>query len=173
MSRLKESDMKKNRASILAAALIAVLAVFPACSLKTVKTETLGNPEAMKRVLIAYDHSAFKAKAASEAAALLASEGFSVTLTDVGRLLEQDSEKFGAVVLMAPLVAWRMDENVRAFIAKTPERDKIVLVTTAGGPDWKADIEGVDAVTEASVMENADTLAHTIAGKAKALIDEK
>lgn len=162
--------MKKSRAGFLAAALIAVLALFPACSLKAVKTETFGSPEAAAMVLIAYDHSAFKAKAASQAASILASEGFSVTVIDVSRLLEQDPGKYGAMVLMAPLVAWRLDENVRAFIAGAGDRDRIVLVTTAGGPDWKAGIEGVDAVTEASVMENADALAHTIAGKAKALI---
>lgn len=157
---------------IMAAAVAAALVLLTSCAMKTVSTESFGDKNAPKKVLIAYDYSSFKAQAANEAKEMLTAEGCFVTVTDVALLSAQSADSYGAVVLMAPLVAWRLDGNVRNFIEKTGDKSRIILVTTAGGTDYKADIKGVDAVTEASVLDNADTLAHTVSGKVKALFNE-
>jgi hypothetical protein len=148
----------------------AVMFLLESCAARMVKTETLGDPRSPGRVLIAYDYSEFKADVAQRAGAVLAGAGLSVTMTDAGRLAEESPDSYGAVVLLAPVHMWQLDGNVRDFMARASDRKRIILVTTAGGSGYKADIKEVDAITEASVLRDADALARTLVGKVKALL---
>ncbi len=160
-----------RRAVTKVPALVLLAALFASCALKTVKTETFGDPASRRAVLLAYDYSDFKADVAGRVMKDLTGDGYRVRVTDVSHLSGESAEPYGAVVLMAPLVVWQLDKNVRDFIEKSPDKARIILVTTAGGPDWKADIKGVDAVTEASVLSDAEALAHTVTGKVRALFE--
>ena len=54
---------------------------------------------------------------------------------------------------------------------KLPDKDKVILLTTAGGEDWKPKSVEVDAITSASKAPKAAPLAEEIVGKVRKILD--
>jgi len=57
------------------------------------------------------------------------------------------------------------------FVKAFPDKDKVVLLTTAGGEDWKPKSVEVDAITSASKEQKADPVAEEIVGRVRKILN--
>ena len=62
-------------------------------------------------------------------------------------------------------MAWRVEPDIQAFVKKVEDKQKVVVLTTTGDPDLTIEVKGVDSVTSASRMENAEAVSQRISGK--------
>ncbi|MGD9210256.1 MAG: hypothetical protein PVI90_05740 [Desulfobacteraceae bacterium] len=68
-----------------------------------------------------------------------------------------DSEKYDVIIVMDSCMAMSgFNLRVKKFLDNVSTNENLVLVMTAGDPDWQFNYNGVDAITSASVMENEE-----------------
>ncbi len=132
-----------------------------------------GNPNGMRRVLIAGEDTAFKRKLAAKVIEELGTPEWYFRIIGLNQLAEQETGQYGAIVLAAGYRAGRIDERVSTFLRKDPENPKVIVFYTRGAegpmPDWaKAEIR-VDSVSSAS----RDDRVELRAGQLAALIEER
>lgn len=140
------------------------------CALKTVRPEVFGDADSAARVLVATDASDFKGAVVKDVIERLTQKGAYVCLIPINDLSRKNPEDYSAVILVNTVIAWQAKPDAAAFIKRAKDRDRIILVSTAGDPDFTADYEGVDAVTAASEISGAGGLADEIVKKAERLL---
>ena len=129
-----------------------------------------GDKSSNKRTLITAEQSEFKQAVVQRIAETLEKEGGFVKVADVKSLLDESMGDYQAIVIVSTCKASRLNRRVRKFLesADEQEKQKIILLTTAGGEDWQANVPGVDAITSASKMGKADAVAETVIEKVRA-----
>ena len=158
-----------NRGWFLLIALAAVPALF-GCAPKMVKTIEHGDPGADTRVLIASEASDFKQAVIEQVVARFQNEGLFFKITDLQNLADERTNAYAAVIIINSCVAWQLNPKVNAFIKTADSLEKVILLTTAGDQDWQPGVEGVDAITAASMPADVETIADKINAKLGALI---
>ncbi|MEW5735398.1 MAG: hypothetical protein AB1921_11115 [Thermodesulfobacteriota bacterium] len=151
-------------------ALLVLVHLGAGCSLKPVRPAVFGNEQSAAKVLIAADASDFKGAVVKQLVEKLVADGAFVRLAPLSDLSKLNAADYKAVVLVNTVIAWQAKPDVQAFIKRTQDRDRLILVSTAGDPEIRTDFDGVDAVTAASEMENAGGLADEIAQKVEKLL---
>jgi hypothetical protein len=130
--------------------------------------EVAGSP-AGPRVLIATQGSDFKdALTAGLVRRLERRSAFLkvIDVTELGRILEAD---WNAIVVMH---TWEMGKppiEVKTFVERITQRDKLVVLSTSGAGDFK--LEGVDAISAASRMDDVATRVGELASRVDAILD--
>jgi len=137
---------------IVIAGLIAVIVLF-GCRTNMAPYEAgdAGNP---RKVLIAGEHSEFKENVVSRVIETLGTEDWYFRIIGLDQLQEQETEQYGAILLVAAFRAGRLDERVTTYLSKDPMNPKTILFFTRGTEDpmpekHKPDIQ-IDAVSSAS-----------------------
>jgi hypothetical protein len=110
-----------------------------------------GNP---RKVLIAGEHSEFKENVVIRIIETLGTEEWYFRVIGLDQLQEQETEPYGAILLVAAFRAGRLDERVTTYLSKDPQNPKTILFFTRGTEDPlpeknKPDIQ-IDAVSSAS-----------------------
>ncbi|HUT65706.1 MAG TPA: hypothetical protein VMZ05_06105 [Spirochaetota bacterium] len=126
-----------------------------------------GNLTATQRVLIAGTTSEFKQNVVTRVMEKLGTVDYYFKIIGLDQLDKEETEQYGAILLVATFAAGQIDGRVTQFLQKDTTSQKVIVFYTygsedAGIPDWaKPDIK-VDAVTSASlpnrVEERADEL---------------
>ncbi len=83
----------------------------------------------------------------------------SIYLTSINKLDAFDSNNYDVIVIMDSCMAWsRFNRSIKRYLNGIVAKDKVVLVMTAGDPDWQFSFKGIDAITSASAVENEDKI---------------
>ncbi len=160
----------KHRAFALIVLAMAVLA-FGGCAAKAVKTNEWGDLKSDQRVLIATQRSEFKEAVVSRIAEDLEKDLCYVRVIDLKELEIDTATDFDAVVVVNTCKAWRLTGGASKFVKEFPDKEKVVLLTTAGGEDWTPKAVKVDAITSASEEKKADPVAEDIVGRVRKILD--
>jgi hypothetical protein len=144
---------------------------FIGCALKTVDTTETGNPGTLKsKVLIATQKSNFKTKMVSEIRNNLEDDVFYIKVVDLKWLSNESYDDFNAIVILNRCMAGRPDPRVESFVDSTPQKNKIVLLTTGQMDSWEPDSSEIDAMSSASTMSETTSLAQSISEKVMVII---
>lgn len=130
--------------------------------------EVAGSP-AGPRVLIATQGSDFKDALTAGLIDQLERRSAFVKVIDVTELGSIREADWNAMVVMH---TWEMRKPpiaVKAFVDRTRQRDKLVVLTTSGAGDFK--LEGVDAISAASQMDDVATRVRELASRVDAILD--
>jgi len=142
----------KLRLMSLGIALILALS-FISCT-RQVKEMSFSGKDAKFNILIAGNSSEFKD--AVRGRIISRYEKYSnILVINIPKLKEMDSESYDVVLIMDDCLAWsELNSHMKAYLDEPSNRKKVVLLMTAGDPDWKFCYKGVDAVTSASAPCN-------------------
>lgn len=161
--------MKKVVYKSIAFAIVGL--AFSGCAAKAVKTTEWGDLKADRRVLIATQRSEFKEAVVSRLVEDLEKDLCYVKVIDLKKLEIDLARYYDAVVVVNTCKAWRLSGGASKFVKAFPDKDKVVLLTTAGGEDWKPKSVEVDAITSASKEQKADPVADEIARKVRKILN--
>jgi hypothetical protein len=134
---------------------------------------TVGDEEFETRILFASRDSDFKVEVARRIGEALKDRPVYVKFVGIDQLGGEDASAYSAVIILTTCLAWGMDSTTESFLRDNNDFDNIIVLITSGAGDWTPDMEGrnFDAVTSASVLADAESVADEILGKVYALID--
>ena len=151
--------------------LVAAALALCGCAVRAVKTMEAGDPGARQRVLIATEQSEFKEAVVARIVEDLQMDLCYVKVIDLKRLKHEPATDYGAVVVVNTCKAWSLSRSASRFVKQFPDKERVVLLTTAGGEDWKAGQLGVDAITSASKAQKADPVAEEISRRVRRILN--
>lgn len=124
------------------------------------------------KILLASRDRDFKLAVARRIVESLKDEPVYVRFIEINQLEIGDVDRYTAIILMTKCTTWEMDPKTQSFLKKNQELSNVVVLTTSGDGDWKPDVEGkkLDAITSASVMTDADSIAEEILEKVRTII---
>ena len=160
------SPAKKASACALGLALLCL----GACATARVPTVESGPRKAGHRVLVATESSEFKQNVASLVAHDLEKDGGFIRVMDLSGLRQETAANWSAVVLIGACRFFSLDPRVACFVKNEPQRQKLILYTMARNQGFEAGLFGVDAITGASDLSDAASVARLLAGKVRALL---
>jgi hypothetical protein len=140
------------------------------CAAKAVNTAEWGDLKANQRVLIATQKSEFKETVVSRIAGELEKDLCYVKVIDLKKLKKTPATDYDAVVVVNTCKAWRLTGGALKFVKTFPDKDKVVLLTTAGAEDWTPRKVEVDAITSASEEGKADPVADDIVARVRNIL---
>jgi hypothetical protein len=148
------------------------LVVFCGCWNDMVPYEA-GAVDTPRKVLIAGEDSEFKRDVVARVIETLGTDEWYFRVIGLDQLQEQDTEPYGAILLVAAYRAGRLDERVSTYLNTDPQNAKAILFFTRGTEDPmpeknKPDIR-IDAVSSAS----KDTRVEQRAEQLVALIEQR
>ena len=147
--------------------LLGLAGAITACASQSVKRTEKGDVRSKNRVLVAGERSEFKDAVIARVVQALEKEACHVKLMDVDDLTGESTEPYRAIVLVNSCWFWRLRRPVRRFLAKAKEKEKVILLTTAGNEEWQAKGVRVDAITSASEMSKAERVGDTLVEKVR------
>jgi hypothetical protein len=170
MVQAKEgAEVKKVVFKSIAFAIVGL--AFSGCAAKAVKTTEWGDLKADRRVLIATQRSEFKEAVVSRVVEDLEKDLCYVKVIDLKRLEDEPATDYDAIVVVNTCKAWRLTGDASKFVKAFPDKDRVFLLTTAGGEDWKPKAVEVDAITSASKDQKADPVAEEIVSRVRKILD--
>jgi hypothetical protein len=127
------------------------------------------------KILIASSESDFKIEVARRIGEALQDKPVYVKFIGTDQLAGEDASKYSAIIVMARCVTWGLDKSTEAFLKENAGLTSMVVLFTSGGGDWNPDMEGLkfDAVTSASVLATAGSVADEILEKVYVILDTK
>jgi hypothetical protein len=171
LSRTHQQEVCKVKNGVCKALLPAIVGlVFCGCAAKAVNTTEWGDLKADQRVLIATQRSEFKEAVVSRVVEDLEKDRFYVKVIDLKRLEHEPATDYDAIVVVNTCKAWRLTGGASKFVKAFPDKDRVVLLTTAGGEDWKPKSVEVDAITSASKEKKADPVAEEIVSRIRKIL---
>jgi hypothetical protein len=140
--------------------------LLPGCRTNMTRYEA-GNADSAHKVLIAGEATAFKQAVVDGVIEKLGTRDWYFRVVGLDQLEAQETETFGAILLVAGYRAGRLDERVIRYLAKDPTNPRVVLFFTRGSEDpmpekYKPDVR-VDAVSSASREDRVESRAQQLA----------
>lgn len=132
-------------------------------SMDVARSYELNEAGAAQHVLIATQGSEFKDAVVTGVAAHLKTRGVYVKVIDVASLADVTEDEWNAIVLVHTWEMRKPPDAVKAFMGRVRDARRVVALTTSGAGDFR--LEGVDAISSASVVADAPSRAAEIAGK--------
>jgi hypothetical protein len=165
---------------LLASVLIPVLLV--SCSIgrkltpqSDIAAYEIGEKTSDARILVASRDSDFKIEVARNIGEELGERPVYVKFIGVDQLDGEDASAYTAVIVMTTCIAWGMDSTTESFLRDKGDLSNVVVLVTSGAGDWAPDPNDwdLDAVTSASVMENAGDVAREILDRLYAVLESE
>ena len=158
---------------LLPGLLILIKFSFWGCAAGTVDTIETGDIKTQQgRVLIATQKSDFKEAIILEIRNTLENNSSYLKVIDVKKLPHESTTDYHAIIILNQCMAGRPDPRVESFIDDARQKEKIIVLTTGRLDSWKPESPLVDAITSASVMNQAPAIGQTLAAKALQIIRE-
>jgi len=137
-----------------------------------IESSEIGNPELEQKVLIASQGSGFKNALVESLSTNLEQRQIYIKVLDVTALSEVSEEDWDAVVLIHSVEMSKLQPDVKAFLDRAHELDKVILITTSGPGTWKTDDYDVDIITSASEKEELPGLTEEILRRLDVLLSK-
>jgi hypothetical protein len=138
-------------------------------SMSTARAFEVNDPRSSPRVLIASQGSEFKDAIVARVVEQLKARAAYVRVIDVSALPGIDDGEWNAIVVLHTWEMRKPPREVQAFVDRARGSGKLVVLTTSGAGDFK--IDGVDAMSSASVVADAPSRAEDIRAKLDAILD--
>ena len=158
-------------ALLLAAALVFVSWYKVHYSMGPAKTFEVNAPTSEDKILIATQGSEFKDAVVQGVVSQMKNRGAYVKVIDVSDLPNIDEAGWSAIVLISSWEMRRPEPNVKTFVDKSHAGRKMIVMNTSGRGDFK--MEGVDAISGASVMVDVPGRVATITNRIEAVLGRK
>lgn len=132
------------------------------------------NPSSLgKKVLIASRDSEFKQALVDRIVDTFADQAVYIKVVGIEDLAKEDANTYSAVVILNTAMGWTVDVPVETFLQKYGHMESIIVLTTADGGDVLPDMKNrnIDAISSASVMDQADPLADSMINKINQILD--
>ena len=137
------------------AGIIFLLLLLSSCS-KKIPEQRFVTENAQYDLLITGVTSEFKADIISRIVDRYKDQG-NVDLIDLNKLDQLQCGDYDAILVMDSVQAGSLfNFSLKSFLKKTENCKNIVLLYTAGDPDWKYQYHELDAITSASMVEDQD-----------------
>lgn len=152
---------------LIAGGLILVLLVFFAIYLLShrqgiIETREIINPSAKFNVLIASQGSQFKDNLVDSIVKILKERSVNVKIIDVTGLTLINESDWDALIFIHTTEKWQLQPDVKAFLDRAKDLNKIMLVTTSGDGKWKTADYRVDIITSASANKELPVITQKI-----------
>ena len=122
-------------------------------SMEVASAFEINTPESSKHLLIATQGSSFKDSIVSGIVKHYKEDDLYIKVMDVNELERVQVSQWDAVCLIHTWEYYKPPIEVETFIDRSSQNmDRVVVLTTSGDSKYK--MEGVDAITGASIMEN-------------------
>lgn len=126
---------------------------------------------APKVVLLAVKESAFKTEIARLVSKALAADGNKVDQVKPEDVTPDTPKAYDAVILIDAVASGGLSKaGMKIIEAMADTKEKLYVLATAGEADWKLKTPGVDAITSASKMPQAQAIGDKVVAKARAIL---
>ncbi len=137
------------------AGIIFILMLTLSCS-KQIPEQRFVTENAKYDLLITGVTSEFKADIISRIVDRYKDQG-NVDLVYMDKLDQLQCDDYDAILVIDSVQAWSMwNFSLKSFLEKTENCKNVVLLYTAGDPDWEYQYHELDAITSASQVEDQD-----------------
>lgn len=123
-----------------------------------IESSEIGNPEFEQKVLIASQGSDFKNALVEGLITKLKQKQIYIKVLDITALSEVSEDGWDAVVLIHSVEMNKLQPDVKAFLDRAHDLDKVILIITSGPGTWKTDDYDVDIISSASKKEELSVL---------------
>ncbi len=123
-----------------------------------VESFEVNSPEMAQKVLIASQGSDFKNALVESIAVYMAKKPVYIKVLDVTALDDVNEGEWNAVVLIHTTEGRRLQRNVKEYLDRAEDLNKIILLTTSGSGKWKTEDYDIDVITSASKKEKLPLL---------------
>jgi len=115
-----------------------------------IEPSDIGAPDAEKKVLIASQGSKFKDTLVEELSGYLKDKEIYLKIADVTTLKDVAESGWDAIILIHTTEKYELQPDVKAYLDRVDDYDRVILITTSGSGTWKTDEYDVDIITSAS-----------------------
>jgi hypothetical protein len=140
-------------------------------SMSTAPAFEVNSPQSSPRVLIATQGSKFKDAVVAGVVEQLKARAAYVKVIDISALPGVDDGEWSAVVILHTWEMGKPPNEVQAFVDRARGSGKLVVLSTSGAGDSR--IEGLDAISSASVVADAASRAEDILVKLDAILERQ
>lgn len=137
-------------------------------SMSAARPFEVNDPHSSPRVLIATQGSEFKDAVVAGVVEHLKARAAYVKVIDVSALPAVDQSEWNAIVLVHTWEMRKPPKEVKAFVDRARNSGKSVVLTTSGAGTFKLD--GVDAISSASVVADAPSRSADIAERVDGIL---
>ncbi|MGC1516022.1 MAG: hypothetical protein WA810_10645 [Maribacter sp.] len=138
-------------------------------SMEAVEPYAINSPRFENKLLIATQGSEFKNRVTDKIVSYYSGDSIYISVIDIQGLETIDPKMFKAIVVIHTWENFKPPVTVQTFIDRTKvDNFKIVVITTSGDGDHK--MEGVDAITGESIVENVPDFAKEIISRVDPLL---
>ncbi|WP_347925597.1 hypothetical protein [Pontimicrobium sp. SW4] len=138
-------------------------------SMETAKEFQVNFPDYSRKIVIATQGSDFKNAVTNKIINHFEQDSIFIKVIDVSSLSKINPKDYNAIVLIHTWENWKPPVDIEEFINRTTtDKNKIIPFTTSGQGSYK--MEGVNAITGASKLEEIDSFSKAIIDKLKPLI---
>ena len=154
---------------VIGAIVVLLLIMFGIYLLSNIQGEAesfeVNSPELEQKVLIASQGSDFKNALVGSLTTYLGKKPIYIKVIDVSALSEVNEDEWSAMILIHTTEMNKVQSDVKAYLDKAHDLDKVIIITTSGPGDWKTDKYDVDIITSASKKKELPSLISTILTK--------
>lgn len=123
-----------------------------------------------KHLLIATQGSEYKDRIVSEITRIYDDRSIYIKVIDISELDQVDNSQWKAILIMHTWEVWKPPTAISDYFSQLQNTDNIVVLTTSGDGDYKMD--GLDAITGASMMEEIPSRVELLKEKLDKLLDQ-
>lgn len=96
-----------------------------------------------------------------------------IDLVDLSKLNQVQCEEYDVILVMDSCQAWSLfNFSLKSFLKKTENCHNVVLLFTAGDPDWEYQYNDLDAITSASMVRDEDRVFNELTAKIDNMISK-
>jgi len=130
----------------------------------------VGDPELAQKVLIASQGTDFKNALVESLTTRLQEQQLFIQVIDVTTLDQVKEDEWDALVFIHTTEQWKLQPDVKAYLDRAKNLNKVILVTTSGSGDWKTKDYDIETLTSASKTEEFAALIPRILAQLNAIL---
>jgi len=140
-------------------------------SMSVARAFEVNDPHSAQRVLIATQGSTFKDSLVAEIVGQLKPRNVYLNVVDISALAAVNDGDWNAIVIVHTWEMRKPPADVQAFVERARNSGKLVALSTSGAGSFK--IDGIDAISTASVIDDVPARAAEIVRRVDALLGRK
>ncbi|NOY59897.1 MAG: hypothetical protein GXO75_13355, partial [Calditrichaeota bacterium] len=99
--------------------------------------------------------------------------GGNIDIVNFTRLKQVQCGDYDVILVMDSVHAWSLfNFSLKSFLKKAQNCNNVVLLFTAGDPEWKYRYNDLDAITSASIIGDEDRVFNELTAKIDGLISK-
>lgn len=115
-----------------------------------IETKEIRNENVNFTVLIASQGSKFKNALVDSLKNSMEKMNVNLKITDVTKLKNENPDDWNLIILIHTTEKWQLQPDVKKFLDRNKDLNKVMLITTSGDGKWKTKDYNVDIITSAS-----------------------